>query len=231
MASEFELLRNITIGQYIPGDSFIHNLDPRAKLIGVGILAATLSASRSIIAVLCAFALILFLVKLSDISPRYALRIVLPSLGFLSMLFVFQLLYTGWRNLEGVVYIEWGWIRITRYSVHLIILSAIRFVSYLVLISLLTLTTTSSNLMHAIEILLSPFKKIGLPVHEFALRRAEDLVLAMEARGYIAGGKRSKFVYLQGTLSDLIAILCAIVVYLLIWLFPWPSIHQVLPFL
>ncbi len=286
--NEFELLRNITIGQYIPGRSIIHQLDPRFKILSMIVLAAAFSATRSLVANLFILGFILLLAKLSGISPSYALRGILPTLGFLILLFIIQLFYQGWHEPAGTVYFEWWYIRFTRYSVHLISLSALRFVSYIVLLSLLTLTTTSSYLMHAIEIMLSPLKRFGVPVHEFALmnmiafrfiptlaeelerimkaqasrgadlgrpslwrpdraarqriplivplfinalRRADELVMAMEARGYMGGNQRSKFVQLHAGAPDWIALLCAFVVYLTIRMLPWPPIHQIIPFL
>jgi energy-coupling factor transport system permease protein len=286
MTNDFELLRNITIGQYIPGQSLLHRLDPRAKLMATAILAASFSASRSLIAICLLLCFILALVRLAGISPLYALRSVIPSLGFLAALFIFQLLYTGWRDINGYVYLEWGWLRLTRYSIHLILLSALRFVSYLVLLSLLTLTTTSSHLMHAIEIMLSPLKRLRVPVHEFALmnmiafrfvptlaaeldqvtkaqasrgadvgrqpfwrpdkvfrsrfplivplfinalRRAEELILAMESRCYMGGAQRSKFVQLRWGKIDTLALLGAIVVYLLVRMTMWLPIHSFVP--
>lgn len=286
--NEFELLRNVTIGQYIPGESVIHRLDPRFKLLAMLVLAATFSATRSLIANLVMLGFVLLLCKLAGISPRYALRGILPTLGFLILLFVLQLFYQGWREPSGEVYFEWWYIRITRYSVHLISLSMLRFVSYIVLLSVLTLTTTSSYLMHAIEILLSPLKRLGLPVHEFALmnliafrfiptlaeelerimkaqasrgadvgrvswlrpdraarqrlplivplfinalRRADELVMAMEARGYIGGSQRSKFVQLHAGMGDWVALLCAFMVYLTLRMLPWTPLHQLLSFL
>jgi energy-coupling factor transport system permease protein len=283
---EFELSRNITIGQFIPGGSVIHRLDPRTKIIAIVILAAAFAATRSILGILLLIGVILLLLQLAEIPIPFALSGLLPSLSVLVFLFMVQLFYQGWREPAGKIYFEWGWLRFTRYSVHLIILAALRLTGYLFLLSLLTLTTTASNLTHGLEILASPLRRIGAPVRELsmmymialrfvpilaeelerimkaqasrggpvgeqsfwrpdrtvrariplivplflsALRRAEELVLAMDARCFIGSAARTKYVQLHTTILDPIAILVSLVTYVVIWRFPWPPLHQWLP--
>ncbi len=283
---EFELARNVTIGQYIPGASFIHRLDPRTKIIVSIILAAAFAATRSLLAILLLVGVILLLVRLAGIPILYALRGLLPSLGFLIFLLLVQLLYQGWREPAGRVYFEWGWLRLTRYSVHLVVLAALRFSGYLILLSLLTLTTTAGNLTHGLELLASPLRYIGVPVRELsimymialrfvptlaadleqimkaqasrgggmgqrnfwrpdlaararlplivplflsALQRAEDLVLAMEARGFVGGAQRTKFVQLRFTALDPVVLLGSLGFYFSLRQFPWPPLHLWLP--
>ena len=69
----------------------------------------------------------------------------------------------------GVVYFEWWFIRITPCVLQLIVLGMARVVAFIFVISLLTMTTTSSYLTHAIEILLAPLQRLGVPTHEVAL--------------------------------------------------------------
>lgn len=283
---EFEFARNITIGQYIPGASAIHQLDPRTKIIVTIILAAAFAATRSLVGTLFLVTVILLLIRLAGIPIPYALRGLLPSLGFLVFLLLVQLLYQGWREPAGRVYFEWGWLRLTRYSVHLVVLAALRFSGYLILLSLLTLTTTAGNLTHGLELLASPLRYIGMPVRELsimymmalrfvptlaadleqimkaqasrggglgqrnfwrpdlaararlplivplflsALQRAEDLVLAMEARGFVSGAQRTKFVLLRFSALDPVALLGSLCIYFSLRQFPWPPLHQWLP--
>jgi energy-coupling factor transport system permease protein len=283
---EFELLRNVTIGQYVPGASVVHRLDPRTKLVITVILAAAFAATRSLIGNLVIVTVILLLVRLADLPLRFVLRGLLPSLGALTLLFLFQLLYQGWREPAGQVYIEWGWLRITRVSLQFVILATVRFAGYLILLSLLTLTTTAGNLTHGLERLASPLRRIGVPVRELsimymialrfvptlaeeleqimkaqasrcgqigrvrfwrpdlaararlplivplflsALRRAEDLVLAMEARGFVSGARRTSYVQLQFTLADPVAVASMAGVYMAIARLPWPPLHRLIP--
>ena len=286
--SEFEFLRNVTIGQYIPAESIIHRLDPRAKLLGALFFALAISSTRSIIATLVVLALLMGVVVLSKLPIPYVLRGLLPGLPFLIFLFAMQILFQGGNIPCGVTWFEWWFVRITPCLAELVVLGMLRVVAFLYIVSLLTLTTTSSYLTHGIEILLAPLQRIGLPVHEFALanmialrfiptlaeelertakaqasrggdfgnapwyrpdlmararlpliiplfvnalRRAEDLVLAMEARSYVGGKGRTKFVELHFRAVDWVAILLSLAVWLAVWLLPWPTLRTWFPYL
>lgn len=280
--SEFEYLRNVTVGQYIPTDSFVHRLDPRTKLLAALFLALAVTTTRSVLATLVLIALVMIVAKLSRIEVRYVLRGLLPALPFILILMAMQLLFQGRYSTCDGVFFEWWFIRITPCLVELVILGALRLVVFLFLVSLLTLTTTASHIMHGVESLLAPLQRIGLPVHEFALaniialrfiptiadeleriakaqasrggdfggekwyrpdriararlplivplfvntlRRAEELVVAMEARGYLGRKGRTKFVDLQMRQVDWMSILLCLGAWLLIWLLPWPAIN------
>jgi len=255
---DFELLRHITIGQYLPGDSLIHRLDPRTKLsIFLFItMAVTFSVSYTgnIILVLAT----LFLVLLSGVSMRYVFSGVKPAIPIIIVLAILQLLFYGEQfvpyGMQTKTYFHWGWIHITNGSVQLVIVSAMRFIELLFLTSLLTNTTTLTDITHGMENMLRPFSRIGVPSHELslvatialrfvpllaeqleiimkaqasrgadiahkgklqfvttarqvaalivplfidALRRAEDLILAMQARCYVGGHGRSSLVRLK----------------------------------
>lgn len=282
MANEFELLRNVTIGQYIPLKSIVHRLDARAKLLGAILLGMAISATTSLVAQLLLVLLIFAIARLAGLRISYVLRGLLPSLRVLIFLFIIQLLFQGWREPSGVVFLQLGWLRITAYSLWIVTMGLIRVVAFFMLISLLTLTTPATQLMHGIEILLGPLRRIGVPVHEIALmnmialrfiptlaeelerimkaqasrggmigripwwrpdqlararipliiplfltalRRSEDLILAMEARGYVGGARRTRFAQLSWQEIDTIALLLMCIVFLLAWRLPWPLIN------
>ncbi len=263
---DFELLRHVTIGQYLPGDSIIHRLDPRTKLsvfIFVG-LAATFSLSYTANVVLVAGTL--GAVALSGISIRYILSGLKPALPLIVILAILQLLFYGDAyvpyGMAAHTLFRWGWIHVTNGSVQLVVVSILRFVELLLLTSLLTNTTTLTDLTHGMEAMLRPFSRIGLPSHELSLvatvalrfvpllaeqleiimkaqasrgagiahrgrlqfvttarqvavlivplfidafRRAEDLILAMQARCYVGGRGRSSYVHLKFTSADYVA--------------------------
>jgi energy-coupling factor transport system permease protein len=281
---DFELLRNVTIGQYIPTDSVVHRLDPRAKLLATLFLVLAISSTRSIVASTILIGFLLLIAWFAHISPLYVLRGLLPGLGFIIFLFVMQVLFQGSVVPCNTVYFEWWFIRITPCILQLVVLGALRVVVFLFIISLLTMTTTSSYLTHGIEILLSPFQRIGLPTHEIALanmialrfiptlaeelerimkaqasrgasigatpwwrpdlmarermpllvplfvnalRRGEDLVLAMEARCYMGGKGRTKFVQFHSKPLDWVVGLGALAIFLGAWLIPWPAISSI----
>ena len=278
--SEFEYLRNVTVGQYIPTDSFVHRLDPRTKLLAALFIALAVTTTRSIVATLVLIGLVMAVAKVSRIEVRYVLRGLLPALPFIVVLMLMQLLFQGRYSVCNAAWFEWWFVRITPCLVELVILGALRLVVFLFLVSLLTLTTTASHIMHGVESLLAPLQRIGLPVHEFALaniialrfiptiaeeleriakaqasrggdfggekwyrpdrvararlplivplfvntlRRAEELIVAMEARGYLGRKGRSKFVELRLHRTDWLVIVLCLGVWLLIWLLPWPA--------
>ncbi len=266
---DFEFLRNITIGQYLPGDSIVHRLDPRAKILIFLFIILAITFSISYSANIVLVLVTLFMVLLAGISLRYIFSGIKPALSLIIVLAILQLLFYGDAFMPyGVAprtLFKWGWIHITNGSVQLVIVSTMRFVELLFLTSLLTNTTTLTNITHGIESLLRPFSKIGVPAHELSLvatialrfvpllgeqlevimkaqasrgadvahkgklqfvttarqvsvlivplfidafRRAEDLILAMQARCYIGGRGRSSFIRLKFAGTDYVA--CAL---------------------
>lgn len=281
--SEFELLRNVTIGQYIPTGSTIHRLDPRSKIVAALLFILAVSFSRALIPVMLLFIITLFLSRVARIPLNYILRGIILGLPILALVFVIQLLFQGWAEETGKIYFEWGWLRFTRYSVQLVALGLIRIICFIFITSLITMTTSTTELTHGVEKLLDPFRRFGVPSHEIALinmialrfvptlaeetervmkaqasrgadigqrryyrpdkaaraflplivplfinafRRAEDLILAMEARCYIGGDGRTKFIILKSSWRDYVVVAVAILLFLTVWLYPWPALRE-----
>ena len=280
----FELLRNVTIGQYIPTGSSIHRLDPRAKILAAAFLVLAISFNTSILATLLFVGVVTGIAWLSRVPFSYIWRGLLLGLPVLALIFFMQLLFLGSVEPAGQVYFEWGWLRITRYSVHLIVVSLIRITGFIFLTSLVTMTATTTELTHGTERLLRPFRRWGLPSHELALilmislrfvptlaeeterimkaqasrgadlggsywrpdktirallplivplflnafRRAEDLVLAMEARGYVGGDNRTNYIELHARPTDYAVVAVAFILMLLMFWSPFPALRELL---
>ncbi len=169
MSSEFELTRNITIGQYIPADSFIHRLDPRIKLFVFIVLVLAIALNASYLGNAIGLILSFYLFWASRIPISYGLSGVKPAIPFIIVLAVLQLLFQGQLFPGGTVLVHYGFILITSDSIRLVIVSAVRFVEIIFLSSVLTLSTSTTELTHAIQSLLSPLRKIRFPVHEVSL--------------------------------------------------------------
>lgn len=169
MASEFELSRNITIGQYVPTGSFIHRLDPRIKLLVFTILVLAIALNTSYVGNALGLLLSIYLFWASKIPISYGLSGIKPAIPFIIILAVLQLIFQGNVFSGGTVFFEYGFILITSESIRLVIVSAVRFVEIILLSSVLTLSTSTTDLTHAIQSLLSPLKKVKFPVHEFSL--------------------------------------------------------------
>jgi energy-coupling factor transport system permease protein len=169
MASEFELSRNITIGQYVPTGSFIHRLDPRIKLLVFTILVLAIALNTSYLGNALGLLLSIYLFWASKIPVSYGLSGIKPAIPFIIILAILQLIFQGNVFSGGTVFLEYGFILITSESIRLVIVSAVRFVEIILLSSVLTLSTSTTDLTHAIQSLLSPLKKIKFPVHEISL--------------------------------------------------------------
>lgn len=169
MSSEFEISRSITIGQYVPTGSFIHRLDPRIKLLAFVILVVAIAFNTSYIGNAIGLVLSLYLFWASKIPISYGLSGVKPAIPFIIILAILQLLFQGQLFSDGKVYVDYGFILITSESIRLVVVSAVRFIEIIFLSSVLTLSTSTTELTHSIQSLLSPLKKINFPVHEISL--------------------------------------------------------------
>lgn len=263
---EFEIARNITIGQYLALDSFIHKMDPRVKLFGFALIVGAVTFSASYTANAILLVAVFALVTLSKIPIRYALNGLKPAIPFVLFLALLQILFytpgfAGGQNC--VVFFRLGIIESNTCSVQLAVVSAARFVELLILTSLLTFSTTVTELTLGTEQLLSPLARFNFPAHELALtmtialrfvptfaeelerimkaqasrgadlgqqgrlrfirqarallplvvplflsalRRAEELILAMEARCYVGGKGRTHFVEFKAKSTDWLAL-------------------------
>jgi len=160
------MIKDITLGQFFPGDSFLHRLDPRMKILMsvVFIVAVFLAKSAAAYGLLVAFVVVLAAV--SQIPLKTILNGMKPILFIVIFTAVINLFWTRGEHLL----VEFFFIRIYVESVLHMVYMVIRIVSLLVGTSiLLTYTTSPIKLTDGIEPLLSPLKKIGVPVHEFAM--------------------------------------------------------------
>jgi len=206
--NEFELLRNITIGQYLPVDSYLHRLDPRAKILAAILVIAAVTFTPSLAGNACLLAGGLALVWLGRIPLAYALRGLLPAVPILVFLAVMQLVFFG-RNYDPTspVVFQWRWIVVTGAVLKLVVVSAARFLELLLVTSVFTLSTKTTDLTLGIESLLRPFQRLRVPAHELALvvtiavrfvptlaLEAERLMKAQASRGARLGGSRWRFI-------------------------------------
>ena len=160
------MLRDITIGQHFPGDSIVHRTDPRLKLVLVLAYIILLFTSSNPLGLTLSVLLLGVLYRISHIP----LKLILKSLKPIFPIVVF----TGVLNLffivgEGDPLFQFWFIRIYKDGVVYAIQIAVRVMALIAGTSLLTYTTSPIVLTDAIERLLKPFAKLGLPVHELAM--------------------------------------------------------------
>ncbi|MBU5425683.1 energy-coupling factor transporter transmembrane protein EcfT [Tissierella pigra] len=158
------MLKDITIGQYFPGDTIIHRLDPRIKIIIISLFIASLFFVNSFIPYIFIVAFILLTVKISGVPLKFILKGIKPLLFIILITFSINIFMT-----KGEVLYELGPLTVTKEGIYLATFMALRLIFLITGTSLLTLTTSPIALTDGIEKLLSPFKRIGLPAHELAM--------------------------------------------------------------
>ena len=159
------MIRDITIGQYYPAESPIHRMDARLKLIVTFIFIVSLFLVNSFVGYAFVLACMGLVIKTSKVPLKFMLR------GLKSIMII--ILFTAFINLfltrgEHVL-LHVGFVTVTMEGLLLAVKMCIRLVMLIVGSSLLTLTTTPIQLTDAIEYILKPFKKIGVPAHEIAM--------------------------------------------------------------
>ncbi|WP_423253636.1 energy-coupling factor transporter transmembrane component T family protein [Melissococcus plutonius] len=159
------MTNKLIFGRYIPGNSFIHMLDPRTKLIAsfYYILIIFLANNWQTYLLLAVFTFLAIL--LSKINLAFFVRGIRPLLWLILFTVSLQILFTR----GGTTYWEWGIFSLTFNGIANGLLIFCRFVLIIFMSTLLTLTTSPLALADAIEYLLRPLKVIRFPVHEVSL--------------------------------------------------------------
>lgn len=159
------MLKDITIGQFFPGESLIHRLDPRFKIIITLVYILMLFTGDSFICLAVGAVFTVMAVILSKIPFKMFLKSIKPIFPFLLLTAVLNILFVR----TGDVLFEWSFLKITTEGINISVFMIIRITLLIMGSSLLTYTTSPITLTDAIERLLSPLKKIKVPVHELAM--------------------------------------------------------------
>ena len=158
------MLKDITIGQYFPGNSVIHRLDPRFKIIITAIYITMLFCASEIIGLSIGVAFVIFVLMLSEIPAKMMIKGIKPIVPVIIFTSVLNLFF-----IDGSVIFKWWIIKITLEGVQTSVFMVIRVICLIAGTSLLTYTTSPITLTDAIERLMSPLKRIKVPVHELAM--------------------------------------------------------------
>ncbi|MBC5648609.1 energy-coupling factor transporter transmembrane component T family protein [Christensenella tenuis] len=159
------MLKNITLGQYFPGDTVVHRLDPRIKILVALLFLVAVFVVRTMWGFLALALLFTLIIALAKIGPVTILRSIRPLLFIIIFTFVLNILFYSGQT----IYWQWGFLTISKEGIEKAVFIAIRLVLLIVATSLLTLTTSPMQLTDGMESLLSPLKKIKFPVHEMAM--------------------------------------------------------------
>ncbi len=159
------MLKDITLGQYFPGKSLIHRLDPRTKLLGLVVYIVALFVAKTWVSYLICFAFLTFCIAVSKIPLKSIFRGLKPL--------IFILVFTGVLNIfftEGkTLLVDWWIITIYLEGVVRAVYMIVRIMMLVSATFLLTYTTSPIALTDGLESLLSPLKKLHFPVHELAM--------------------------------------------------------------
>ena len=158
-------MRDITLGQYFPGNSPIHRLDPRTKLLGMLAYIIVIFFVKKITIFLLPALFVAMVTYLARVPLSYLVRSLKP----IRFLLVFMFFINLFMVKTGDLIWEWRFIQITEGGVYQAVYITLRLVLLLAGTSLMTLTTTPIALTDALEKLLTPFGKLGFPAHELAM--------------------------------------------------------------
>ena len=158
------MIREITIGQYYQTESVIHSLDPRVKLVSTILYIISLFIYKEPLPFILAGLFLALCVILSKVPFSYMVR----GLKTIFFLMLITALFNLFLTPGETIFTVWK-LSITLEGLKAAVYMALRLVMLVIGSSLMTLTTTPTMLTDAMEKLLWPFQKIGLPVHEIAM--------------------------------------------------------------
>lgn len=159
------MLSDITLGQYFPGESFIHKLDPRSKILMIVAYIAAIFIIDNFTGYLMLGVFLTVCIANTKIPVKFMIKGLKPVMFFIFLTGFFNLFLTT----TGKEYWSWKFLTITDEGVRNALFMILRLFFLIMGTSLLTLTTSPIMLTDGIERLLSPFGKIGVPHHEIAM--------------------------------------------------------------
>ncbi|MEN2667514.1 energy-coupling factor transporter transmembrane component T family protein [Listeria aquatica] len=263
------MMDKMILGRYIPGNSWLHSIDPRAKITAVMYFIVIVFMANNWLTYLFLFAYVLYLVFSSKVPFMFFVKGLQPIMILILLTLLLQVFFTQ----GGDTLLALGPIKVTTLGLLNGIKIFCRFVLIVFMTTLLTLTTSPIELTDGLEKILMPFRVLRLPVHELALmlsislrfiptlmdetekilkaqkargvdftsgkiterikaivplliplfisafKRAEDLAIAMEARGYRGGQGRTKFRLLKWRWRDTFLLVSLVILTVLLWFF------------
>jgi len=159
------MINNISLGQYFPGNSIIHRMDPRIKLVLVVAVIVLIFLMNTLIGHLVVFGFLVATIIVSRVNVKFVLRGLKPLWFIIIFTFVLNtFFYTGGSEL-----FSWWIFRVSQEGLINAVRLAVRLIFLITATTMLTLTTSPIALTDGIESLLGPLKKVKFPVHELAM--------------------------------------------------------------
>ena len=159
------MLKDITLGQYFPGDTLAHRLDPRTKLLATVLYIIAIFLAKGPIAYGVLILTLIVSVRISKVGARALFRGLKPVLFIIAFTAVLNLFYTPGTHVLVKLWV----LTITLEGVFQAFFMVVRIMMLIAGTFLLTYTTSPIRLTDGLEDLLGPLKKLGVPVHELAM--------------------------------------------------------------
>ena len=185
------MLKDVTIGQFFPGKSIIHRLDPRVKLVLILALIIALFLAEGVVSYALMIGFLLVIIKVSGIPFRMVVKGLKPILFIICFTAVLNLFYT-----PGEYIWQYGFLHISREGIFVAVKMVLRIMLLIIGTSMLTYTTSPIQLTDGLERLLAPLKRFHAPVHELSMmmsialrfiptliEETEKIMSAQKARG------------------------------------------------
>ncbi|MDY3014037.1 MAG: energy-coupling factor transporter transmembrane component T [Evtepia sp.] len=184
-------LKDITLGQYFPGNSLIHRFDPRAKIIFTILYIAAIFLCKQVVSYGVTLLILLVFIAISRVQPKVFVKGMKPVVFIIVCTAVLNLFYTS-----GTVLWSFGFLKITEEGLWKAGFMVVRILMLIACTLLLTYTTSPILLTDGLERLLRPLKKIKVPVHELSMmmsialrfipnliQETDKIISAQKARG------------------------------------------------
>ena len=159
------MLKDITLGQFFPGDTVVHRLDPRTKLIIMLMYITALFIAKGFVAYGFMLAVLITCLAVSRIKPAAVFRGLKPVFIIICITVILNIFFIRGET----ILFQYYSIIITQEGVYTAVFMAMRLIMLIVFTFLLTYTTSPITLTDGLERMLSPLKIIKLPVHEFSM--------------------------------------------------------------
>ena len=184
-------LKDITLGQYFPGNSLLHRFDPRSKIIFTVLFIAAIFLCKGLVSYGITLLILLIMIGISKVQPRVFLKGMKPVVFIVVCTAILNLFYTS-----GTVLWSWGILKITEEGIWKAGCMVLRILMLIACTLLLTYTTSPILLTDGLEKLLRPLKKLNFPVHELSMmmsialrfiptliQETDKIISAQKARG------------------------------------------------
>jgi energy-coupling factor transport system permease protein len=164
----FEFLRSVNIGQYLPLDSPIHRLDPRSRLIAGTLLLCAVTFASHPAGLFLGVSTFLAGLGLARVPMRFALRGLLPPLPFLLILALLQVFVNPYPETSPVYLHIWS-LAISGIDLWVGAALLIRFTGLILGLSLIAFCLSTSEMIYGLSAILRPLTRLGLPVHDLVM--------------------------------------------------------------